>query len=252
MSRQFYTYLHCKPNMMPFYVGKGFGKRAYNLVRRRNPHHQHIVKKYGAQNILVFVFPCDSEIQALADEIQHIAQLRRDGFELCNQTNGGDGVSNPTPAIREKIGRGQRGKKRAQEHCKRLSQSRKDQKFPPEYSERMSAAMHKRYSDPNERKRTSEATKAALQRPEIKSRKSEASKAMWACTDYRIKKVEELRSSNPKGENCSWAKITNSDVVAIRCERESGIPLVALSKKYGVSIASISGIANRRTWKSVP
>jgi hypothetical protein len=92
-DREFYTYLHCRPDGTPFYVGKGFGNRAYHIERNRNPHHRHIVAKYGAMNIRVYIFECDSETQALTDEIHQIAQLRAEGHNLANITNGGDGVS---------------------------------------------------------------------------------------------------------------------------------------------------------------
>ena len=88
-----YTYLHCKPNGDPFYVGKGTGNRALRIVdKKRNSHHKNIVKKCGSQNILVYVFHCESEDQALADEIQQIAQLRLEGYELANISNGGEGT----------------------------------------------------------------------------------------------------------------------------------------------------------------
>lgn len=92
----FYTYLHCKPNGHPFYVGKGGSNknRSHDLrVARRNTYHGNIVAKYGKNNIMIYVFPCDSESQALADEIQQIAQLRSEGYVLSNITAGGEGAS---------------------------------------------------------------------------------------------------------------------------------------------------------------
>lgn len=92
--KQFYTYLHCKPDGTPFYVGKGNSDRAYRLDgSRKNQHHKNIVAKHGKENILVYIFPCESEQQAFADEIKQIAQLRREGYELCNMTDGGEGLS---------------------------------------------------------------------------------------------------------------------------------------------------------------
>lgn len=92
--KQFYTYLHCKPNGEPFYVGKGTGKRCYEFFKsRRSEHHLNIVRKYGRENIMIFVFPCDSEKQAFNDEIQQISQLRSEGFNLVNHTDGGEGHS---------------------------------------------------------------------------------------------------------------------------------------------------------------
>src|SRR6266404_5237269 len=90
---------------MPFYVGKGNYGRAYEFMSGRNRHHKNIVAKYGKENIGVFVFPCDSEEQAFSDEKQQIAQLRRDGYVLANQTDGGEGKSGciASKEAREKI-----------------------------------------------------------------------------------------------------------------------------------------------------
>lgn len=67
MTLQFYTYLHCKPNGDPFYVGKGCdtgsGRRSH-AFGQRTKHHKNVVAKYGRDNIKVFVFPCESEAQA--------------------------------------------------------------------------------------------------------------------------------------------------------------------------------------------
>ncbi len=93
-DRQFYMYLHCKPNGDPFYVGKGFGTRSqeFGVANDRNPHHVNVVNKYGRKNIGIFVFLCASEEQAFEDERRAIRQLRAEGFELANKTDGGEGV----------------------------------------------------------------------------------------------------------------------------------------------------------------
>jgi len=88
----FYTYIHCKPDGTPFYIGKGNGNRSHHFNRRNNWHTK-VVKKYGRQNIGIYVFECESEAQAVADERQQIAQLRSQGYELCNITDGGEGMS---------------------------------------------------------------------------------------------------------------------------------------------------------------
>lgn len=119
----FYTYLHCKPNGEPFYVGKGRGRRAYLLSRGENKHHKNIVEKYGAENIGVFVFPCDSEDQAFQDEILQISQLRRDGYRLVNRSNGGDGTSSfrMSDEHRAKIAASSIGKKMSDQAKEKMS-----------------------------------------------------------------------------------------------------------------------------------
>jgi len=94
--KQFYVYLHCKPDGTPFYVGKGFGDRAYDLNptrRRNNKHHQRIVKKYSKERILIEVQPCINEQEAFELEVLFILSLREDGIELCNFTDGGEGTA---------------------------------------------------------------------------------------------------------------------------------------------------------------
>ena len=70
-TRQFYTYLHCKPDGYPFYIGKGTGKRAHEF-RRRNNRHMKTIAKYGKGNIKVFIFNCNSEKEAFKDEIERV------------------------------------------------------------------------------------------------------------------------------------------------------------------------------------
>ena len=95
----FYAYVHARPNTVSadgiFYVGKGSGKRAHLLSDRhnRNAHHQRIVAKYGAQNVLVGVMECSTEQFAFDLEVGIIKCLTRMGVALSNQTSGGEGAA---------------------------------------------------------------------------------------------------------------------------------------------------------------
>lgn len=93
MTKNFYTYLHCRPNGEPFYVGKGYGQRHRKILSGRNRHHRNVVEKYGKENILIYLFDCVSEQEAFTDEIQQISQLRSEGYSLTNVCNGGEGIS---------------------------------------------------------------------------------------------------------------------------------------------------------------
>lgn len=145
MSMKFYTYLHCRPDGTPFYVGKGQGKRSHVFTATRNQHHRNIVGKYGESNILVFVFPCESEQQALENEISTIKRLRSEGCVLCNQTDGGEGASgyvHTEAALMKmsaaKIGKkpGNFGKKFSAEICARMSAVRMGVKHSEEHREK--------------------------------------------------------------------------------------------------------------------
>lgn len=95
----FCTYVHGRPDGMPFYVGKGILSRARDFSpSRRTPHHQNIVKKYGRDNIKICVFLCDGEQDAFSTERLLIKDLRTAGHALINLTDGGEGVSGRIPS----------------------------------------------------------------------------------------------------------------------------------------------------------
>lgn len=141
-NTSFYTYLHCRPDGSPFYVGKGRGKRSHNF-HSRNTYHKNIVAKYGRENIGIYVFPCESEEQAHADEIQQITQLRLEGHVLANLCDGGQGQSGNSPTVetRLKISTSNKGKKKAPEHCRQLSLSHVGNKHPAHVRAKISAAL---------------------------------------------------------------------------------------------------------------
>ncbi len=87
----FYVYMHCRPDGSVFYVGKGCGKRARDFASRSQKHHE-IVAQFGRKNILVMLIPCESDADACFQEIRLINNFRVLGFELINQTGGGDGL----------------------------------------------------------------------------------------------------------------------------------------------------------------
>ncbi len=90
--KQFYIYIHCRPNGEPFYVGKGKGFRAYDFTHRKQ-HHKNVIAKHGKERILIYTRNCESEAQAHAHEIWMIAWCRAQGYRLTNMTDGGEGMS---------------------------------------------------------------------------------------------------------------------------------------------------------------
>jgi hypothetical protein len=102
--QKFYVYVHCRPDGSPFYVGKGIGQRAFKLLgSERNRYHARIVAKYGAKNILIHTYNCESEQAALDFEVELIAHFKPQGIILANMTDGGEGLSNPSPEIRSRL-----------------------------------------------------------------------------------------------------------------------------------------------------
>ena len=106
----FYVYGHYQHDTGDvFYIGKGRGDRL-NSSANRSTFWENVIKKHGYWSDIIAEF--ENELEALQYEKDAIAFFgRRDlgtGI-LVNMTEGGDGVSNPSPATREKMAATHRG-----------------------------------------------------------------------------------------------------------------------------------------------
>jgi hypothetical protein len=124
----FYVYEHWRSDtQQPFYVGKGFKKRAYQMTRR-NRHHlfvQDYLKRIGASIEVKIVAVSLTERQAFDLEIELIDKWLTAGCKLVNITKGGDG---PT------------GRKHTEEWKQANSERMKGRVTSPETRVKMSAA----------------------------------------------------------------------------------------------------------------
>jgi hypothetical protein len=118
---KFYVYEHWRPDEnICFYVGKGFGNRAW-ITRPRNEHHQSVVNKLSRLGMCVEVRMIESglnEHEAFTLEKIRIVFWRSRGNHLTNQTDGGDGVSGLifSKESRAKISVAHKGRKLSEEH----------------------------------------------------------------------------------------------------------------------------------------
>jgi hypothetical protein len=224
--RQFYTYLHCKPDGTPFYVGKGCSgvnwyRRSHSLTSGRSRHHKNVVKKYGKNNILVFVFPCESEEQALSDEILQIAQLRSDGCSLVNVTDGGEGTV---------------GLKWAEESRAKLARHTKSEEHRRKISQALTG---KPLSE--EAKRKMAATKTGVPSPkrgtrltvEHRAKISESWKTRIVTDETRAKQSASL--TGIKHADSFESKATKDVIDQVVLDYQSGASLPSLEKKYRTS-----------------
>lgn len=86
---KFYVYAHVRNDTGHiFYIGKGYGRRAF-VTQRRSSHWTNIVKKAGHR--VEFLGLNLTEKEALDLEMKKIAEIGREN--LCNMTIGGDGLS---------------------------------------------------------------------------------------------------------------------------------------------------------------
>jgi hypothetical protein len=97
VSSNFYVYEHWRPdNGTCFYVGKGYGSRAF-VLQRRNPHHQNVIDlliKIGAGVGISFVKENLTEKEAFKEEVRRISYWKKiDVNLLVNMSDGGEGQS---------------------------------------------------------------------------------------------------------------------------------------------------------------
>ena len=143
-GKQFYAYIHAKPDGTPFYIGKGNGRRL-NMFHKRNQHHKNVVAKYDKRNILIGKLDCSDESTAFDLEMGLIKCLRRSGVALVNLTDGGHGPSGliVTPEQRAKISAtltGRKGSPHTDASKAKISVANKGRKRTPEEIQKMSIA----------------------------------------------------------------------------------------------------------------
>jgi hypothetical protein len=106
--KQFYSYIWLREDGTPYYVGKGFGKRAFI------PHNHSVPPPIDSTRIVIF--PMANEAEAFESEIALIDLFGRKDLglgTLHNFTNGGEGTSGykVSADARKMMGRAQKGNK---------------------------------------------------------------------------------------------------------------------------------------------
>lgn len=128
-----YVYVHTRLNSgLPFYVGKGSGKRISD-TKQRNKHWQNVVNRDGGFNSFKIVENIDDELAYLA-EIETIDKYKKIGYKLVNRTNGGEGqfgnrVNLNIPkskSHKQKLRNANLGKKQLQETIKKRKETIKE------------------------------------------------------------------------------------------------------------------------------
>ena len=119
-----YIYEDLKFDYEPFYVGKGSGQRKEDHIKKlhykdkssKNRHKVNKIKKIleiGLCPIILCIYEGLSESESFAMEISTINKIGRNDYKkgpLCNMTNGGDGLRNPSVETRLKLSHALKGK----------------------------------------------------------------------------------------------------------------------------------------------
>jgi hypothetical protein len=135
--RHFYVYEHWRSDKNScFYVGKGFGGRAYRL-KRNNPHHARTVELLRTAGLSVEIRIIASDLkeeEALNLERDRIQFYRDASIQLANVTDGGDGTS---------------GYRFTDEQRAAMSHRRKGVARPPEWVENQAQSLRGRKKPEN-------------------------------------------------------------------------------------------------------
>ena len=100
----YYTYAYLREDGTPYYVGKGKEDRIYSTCRRNTPPKD--------KSRIIFLKQNLTEEEAFKHEIYMIAVLGRKDLGtgiLRNLTDGGEGLSGPSPETRSKLSAAQKG-----------------------------------------------------------------------------------------------------------------------------------------------
>lgn len=166
---KFYVYEHWRPDIdMPFYVGKGKGKRA-NIMYGRNRRHKNIQSKLKRLGMFVEVKMVANgltEEEAFQFEVNQIAMWRSKGVDLVNLTAGGEGGSNPSDETRELMRRAKIGRKLTTEQKEKISKNVKIVLSSPEMKTKLSISIKESSKKPEVKENRSKGQKSRIRTKE--------------------------------------------------------------------------------------
>lgn len=161
-----------------------------------------------------------------------IAVLRAEGCDLTNGTDGGEGgyiAAAQTLEARIKRAASNRGQKRSPEFC-------------AAQSERMTA------------RPVSETTRERIRQVRTGVRIPDATRAKLSAVSLGVSKSQRHAENIGKakqGEKHPSARLTSTDVIAIRMAAAEGVAQPVLAHRYGVDRTHINKIVHRKVWRHI-
>ena len=133
MDNRFYTYAWLREDGTPYYIGKGSGRRAWKQSGRAGK-----AKKPPDERILILKRNL-TEKEAFKHEIYMIAiygRVDQGTGILHNFSDGGEGLSGPSPEVLAKILEKRKGYRHSEESRRKLSEAAKRRRPPTEEENR--------------------------------------------------------------------------------------------------------------------
>jgi hypothetical protein len=169
----FYVYGHFKPNEdIPFYVGKGTGRRAWQK-NGRNEYWKNVVNKYGYE--VKLLEENLTEEGAYERERELIIEIGLD--KLTNILTGGEGMSSEDAK--------RLAKKRVKNPDWRKNMEGVWKNRSEEHKNNIKTAMQKLYSDPNFTKKIKTALKHKHKDPEYRKKMEELTQTPKWCENHK-------------------------------------------------------------------
>jgi len=134
-----------------------------------------------------------------AAEQKWIKTLRDAGCNLVNSTDGGDGVYNPTPEVRAKIGAASRVRRDSPETKAKKSAASKA-RWTPEYRAKWAETRRKLWQTPEYRAKRAASLNAVLATPEHRAKIGATSRALWQSPEYRTKMLAKRKEQGARPE----------------------------------------------------
>ena len=164
----FYTYIHRRASdNQVFYVGKGYGKRAWSKVGR-NQYWKNVVKKHGLNVEICSTWKVEQD--AFEHERFLILCFKDLGIPLVNMTDGGEGFfgGKHSETTKTKMSISQKTRQSDENIKKKISEKSKESHAKTGVKEKLSVSLKMAFSSKEAKNRLSEAHKKSHSRPEVK------------------------------------------------------------------------------------
>ena len=222
-----------RPDGTVFWVGKGYGYRAFSRGGR-NPLYKNIVAKYGEESIKTTIIPLENEEKALSEEVRLITYFRALGCRLANIAKGGEGASG-VPSSRK----GTKQKPLLQEHKDHIAKALRGRQTSPEHRKNLSKALTGK-PGPRLGSKTSD---------ETKKKQSDAQRGRKLPEKVKIKISKTLKGRprlDLRGIPCPIAR--REKISKSLLGKQKGRPSPMLGRKQSAAARQKIAEGNKRAW----